>query len=176
MKDWKAIIRGLAPSLATALGGPLAGIATKAISDGLLGKGDASDEEIYKSLMSPEGLAKLKDIENAFELKMKELDVDLERIAVDNTKNARQLAKDTSITPQVILSGVFISGFFLLLWMLLASSMELDDSMKMLVSGLIGVVGTNVTLIMKFWFGGSPNDHKHMENMYNSIPGERVKK
>ena len=46
MKGWKEIIGTVAPTLATALGGPLAGVATQAISAALLGKADGSEDEI----------------------------------------------------------------------------------------------------------------------------------
>jgi hypothetical protein len=36
--DWKKIVGAVAPTLATALGGPLAGMAAAAVSDALLGK------------------------------------------------------------------------------------------------------------------------------------------
>ena len=176
MSKWKKILKGIAPTLATALGGPLAGMATKVISEKLLGKDDGGDSEIYEALMNPEGLAKLKEIEADFKTKMKSMDVDLERMAVDDRKSARSLATNTSLLPQTVITGVFVVGFFVLLWVLIFSNVELDESVKMGVSMLLGVVGTNVTLAMKFWFGGGPHDGQNHENMYRSIPGERLRK
>ena len=95
MSKWKKILKGVAPTLATALGGPLAGMATKVISEKLLGKDDGGDNEIYEALMNPEGLAKLKEIEADFKTKMKAMDVDLERMAVDDRKSARSVLQRT---------------------------------------------------------------------------------
>jgi hypothetical protein len=44
MASWKDIIRSIAPTIGTALGGPLAGTATKFIADKMLGKADATQE------------------------------------------------------------------------------------------------------------------------------------
>ena len=176
MKDWKKIIKGVAPTLATALGGPFAGMATKAIAEGLLGKSDGSDSDIYEALMNPENLHKLKKIEADFEVEMKKLDIDLERIAVDDRKSARVMATSTTLLPQVTLSAIFIGGFFALLWLLLMSNLDLNESIKGIAYTLLGVVGTNVTLAMKFWFGGSSTDQANFHNMHNSIPADKVGK
>jgi len=39
---WKGIVGTVAPALATALGGPLAGVAVRAIAEKVLGKPEAS--------------------------------------------------------------------------------------------------------------------------------------
>jgi hypothetical protein len=66
--DWKSIIKTVAPSLATALGGSLAGNATKAIANVLLGNSDASEQEIEQGIANatPEQLMKLKELDNQF--------------------------------------------------------------------------------------------------------------
>ena len=75
--DWKSIVKTVAPILATALGGPLAGAATSAISQALLGKKDGTETEIATILQtaSPETLLALKKANQDFEVKMKELDM-----------------------------------------------------------------------------------------------------
>lgn len=44
--DWKETIGAVAPIIATALGGPLAGVATKFVANKLLGDDTANIEEI----------------------------------------------------------------------------------------------------------------------------------
>lgn len=175
MKNWKEIVKGVAPTLATALGGPLAGMATKLITGGLT-NGSSKDSDILESLMSPEGLAKLKEIEADFETEMKRLDVDVYALEVKDRDSARRLAIDTSLAPHAIITFVNTVGFFVVLWYLLFSGITLDESVKMAAAALLGVLGTNVTLSMKFWFGGSPQDSQNMQNIYNAIPREQLKK
>ena len=46
--DWKSIVKVVAPTIATGLGGPLAGLATKALSEVLLGKSDGTEDEVAR--------------------------------------------------------------------------------------------------------------------------------
>ena len=89
--NWKSIVGTVAPALATALGGPLAGMATAAIAKAC-GLGDgASQEDVMAAVqnMTPEQLAALKQAEFEFKSRMKELDVDLVRIAAADRDSAK---------------------------------------------------------------------------------------
>jgi len=176
MKNWRSMVRAIAPSLATALGGPLAGMAARTISEGLLGKGDATDSEIYEALLDPGALAKLKEIESEFEIKMKELDIDLAKIEADDRGSARDLAKSTSLVPQVVISGLFIAGFFSVLLILFSGAVDLSGSTENLAYLMLGVLASGVTMVLKFWFGGSVHESKQIDNMFNSIPKASLKK
>lgn len=176
VKNWKSIVSAVAPSLGAALGGPLGGMAGKLISNGLIGNPDAADSDIATALMDPDNLLKLKTIERDFELKLKELDINIEKLAVDDRKSARDLAKTMGIEPQVILSSVFIAGFFVTLYFIFGTSVAMDDKTENLAFMLLGVLSSGVTMVLKFWFGGSMHDGKNMENIYNSIPREQLKK
>ena len=175
MSGWKSVIASVAPTVATALGGPMAGLAIKSISNKILDKDDATTAEITAALQSPENLVKMKDLELDFKKQMKELDINLEKIGADDRNSARLLATNTGTTPQVVISTVFIGGFFGALWVLFSGQVELSDSMENLAFMLLGVLASGVTMILKFWFGGTPNDAENLKNSYNSIPRERIK-
>jgi hypothetical protein len=74
------LVRTVAPSIASAVGGPLAGMATRAISEALLGKPDGTEAELTEAAAkaTPEQLLALKTAEQDFAVKMRELDIDLE--------------------------------------------------------------------------------------------------
>ncbi|MGB1191831.1 MAG: hypothetical protein ACPG3T_02815 [Pseudomonadales bacterium] len=175
MSEWKSILGGLAPTIATVMGGPAAGTAVGFITKKLLGKDGGSKEDLEKFILgaSPEDLAKIKSAEHEFKLKLKELEISESELVVKDRDSARALASSKGIEPHVWLSGIFIIGFFALLWVLFSGTIELNQSLRDPVLILVGVVGTNVTLIMKFWFGGSPNDTQHIENMYRAYPGDK---
>jgi len=61
--EWRKIVGAVAPTLATALGGPLAGMAVSAVSDALLGKPNGSEGEIAAALQAGggEALARLRE-------------------------------------------------------------------------------------------------------------------
>lgn len=77
--NWKGIVKGVAPTIATVLGGPLAGMGVKAISEAILGKPDGTETDIALALQgaTPEMLVKIKDAEHTFKEKMRKLDIDL---------------------------------------------------------------------------------------------------
>ncbi len=97
LKTFGPLLGSVAPTLATALGGPLAGLAVKSLSKALLGAEDFSEEAVMEAMAtaSPEQLAAVKKIDADFKVQMKSLDIDLERIAVDDRKSARDMQKET---------------------------------------------------------------------------------
>ena len=153
---WKDIVRKLAPTLGAALGGPMGGAATKFIADKLLGKPDANEGDVANFLLgaSPEQLAELKKIDNDFAVKMRELDIDVFKLEVEDRQGARQLF-NVNMWPQIILSIIFLIGYFTLLTLLITGNIELPDKQLTLVTALIGVITAGVTGIMQFWFGSS---------------------
>ncbi len=97
LKTFGPIIGQVAPSIASALGGPLAGTAVKYLSQAFFGHGNASAEELNDAMQnaSPDQLVSLKQIDADFKAKMAQIGVDLERIAADDRKSARDMQKET---------------------------------------------------------------------------------
>jgi hypothetical protein len=145
----------IAPSIATALGGPLAGMAVKALSNALLGHENANEAELESafSVATPEQLAAVKKIDADFAAKMKELDIDLEKIAAGDRDSARQMQtalKDW--VPKVL--AIFITfGFFgVLLWLLFFGTPNTgSDALLMMIDSL----STGWTGVLQFYYGSS---------------------
>jgi len=91
MFDWKKVVSTVAPVLGTALGGPLAGAATKFIADKFLGNPQATEDQIAETVKSasPDQLLQLKKLDQDFAIEMKKLDVDLYKIDADDRASAR---------------------------------------------------------------------------------------
>lgn len=152
---WKNIIGTVAPTLATALGGPLAGMATKALSASLLGKPESTEKEIGDAIAAagPAELLKLKELEQSFQAEMKKLDIDLEKIASDDRSSARQremAVKDK--TPAVIATVSFI-GFFGILAALMF--VDIKPGAKDALMIMLGALGGIVTSITAYYYGSS---------------------
>lgn len=173
MKNFLKILGSVAPTVATAMGGPMAGVATKFVAGALLGKENCTTKELETAILSasPEQLAKLREIDANFEVEMKRLDVDLESIAVNDRKSARELAKG-NMWPQIALSIIFIGGYFWMLYALFSGDIELTQGVRDMANILIGVLTAGIPMILRFWFGGSPQDEAHMDRIYNSVPKE----
>ena len=148
--DWKETLAAVAPTLATALGSPLAGTAVAIIGRKLLGKDDATEEDIARALGSadPTELLKLKEADQQFKKDMKALDI-------QNTQGARKLAIDTSIAPQVLLSIIYTGGYFWLMFMLISGGVTIPTDIMPMVMTLLGVLTAGQAQIMNFWFGSS---------------------
>jgi len=159
--SWKDIVSSVAPVLGTALGGPLGGMAVKAISGALLGEdepatGKALEKKIAQALNTdPEALLKLKQANNDFDVKMKGLDIDVYRLDVQDRSDARSLAKDTTLKPQIILSTIYVLGFMSVLYTVFSGSLELTGDQKDIAMYLLGILSAGLLQIMNFFFGSS---------------------
>ena len=145
----------VAPTIATALGGPLAGLAVKTISEAMFGQQDANESEVSAALMgaTPEQLQKLKETDATFKLKMKELDIDLEKISSEDRDSARKMQMETRdwIPRALAISVTF--GFFGILTWLLTKGVPPTGSETLIY--MLGALGTAWTGIVQFYFGSS---------------------
>ena len=155
LKQFGPLLGQIAPTIATALGGPLAGIAVKTLSSVLFGHENGSEEEISAAMAnaSPDQLAALKKIDADFKAHMKELDIDLERIAAGDRDSARQMQRDTRDWVPKVLAVVITLGFFgILIWMLL-NGMPKTGTEALLM--MLGALGTAWTGVVNFYYGSS---------------------
>jgi len=172
LKTFGPLLGSVAPTLATALGGPLAGMATKALSMALLGNEDGSEDDIRASLLtaSPEQLASVKKIDADFKVQMKSLDIDLEALAVDDRKSARDMQKEVKDwIPRALAISVTL-GYFGIIAYVLVSGLPLNGSEVLLM--LLGTLSAGWTGVMAFYFGSSSGSQKKDAMIYNSTPKE----
>jgi len=145
----------IAPSIATALGGPLAGVAVRSLSNALFGHEDGTEQQVSEALSSatPDQLATIKKIDADFKVRMKELDIDLERISAGDRDSARQMQRDTKDWVPKVLAIVITLGFFgILIWMLL-NGMPKTGTEALLM--MLGALGTAWTGVVNFYYGSS---------------------
>lgn len=164
------LVRTVAPSIASAVGGPLAGMATKAISEALLGKPDGSETELLQAAerATPEQLLALKKAENDFALQMRELDIDLERIAGADRDSARNREiKTKDWTPKLLAGGITVGYFGVLFYMLTHGLPTTGGSEAMLV--MLGTLGTAFGGVMAYYFGSSAGSKEKTEAMNRMV-------
>jgi membrane-bound ClpP family serine protease len=155
LKQFGPLLGQLAPSIATALGGPLAGVAVKTLSNALFGHEDGTEEQISDAMASatPDQLAAIKRIDADFKVQMKSLDIDLERIAAGDRDSARQMQAATKDWVPKVLAVVITLGFFgILIWMLL-NGMPKTGTEALLM--MLGALGTAWTGVVNFYYGSS---------------------
>lgn len=166
--DWKPLVRSIAPAIATALGGPLAGLAVNAIGAAVLGRDDASETEIAAALQGakPEDLLKLKEADNAFRLKMQELGVDLERIAAQDRDSARTREATVGGMTCPVLAFAIVGGFLVLVGWLVSNGVSKIDAASMgLVGTLVGYVSAKAEQVVAYYFGSSAGSARKTEQL-----------
>ena len=145
----------VAPSIATALGGPLAGVAVRTLSNALFGHEDASEEQVSEAISNatPDQLAAIKKIDADFKVQMKSLDIDLERIAAGDRDSARQMQKETKDPTPKILAYFITFGFFgALVWILVFG---LPQTGLEVILMMLGSLSTSWTGVVQFYYGSS---------------------
>lgn len=161
--DWRSIVGTVAPALATALGGPLAGTAAQAISQALFGRPDASEDEITAALKgaTPQALLDLKKADQEFKVEMGRLGVALEKIAADDRANARERqAKMNDWTPTV-LGAIILAGFFAVLLLMIFE--PLPPESKSALDIMLGVLGTISVAVVQYIYGSSAGSARKTE-------------
>lgn len=158
--DWKKVVGAVAPTLATALGGPLAGIAVKTIATQLLGNSEGTEEDVAAAMAGadPQTLLKLKEIDAEFKKTMIDAGVKLEEIAAGDRDSARnrEVNAHDSWTPR-ILAAVVVTGFFLCVYAILGG--HVADLKDPLIAGLIGTMvgytSAKADQVISYYFGSS---------------------
>lgn len=156
----------LAPTAATLLGSPLAGMAVSALGD-ILGLSNATKESVTEALktasLSDEQVAKLKEIDAQLKIRCKELDVKLDEIAAGDRNSARQMQITNRSLIPALLTLVTVGGFFTLLIGAAAGKWVLTGSDVMML--LLGVLARETASVYQFWFGSSSGSQAKTDMM-----------
>lgn len=156
MSDWRKIVGAVAPSLATALGGPVAGLAVAELSRSLLGRTNGSKDEVAAAIASggAEAIARVRAADQAFALRLKEMDIDLDRLHQADRASAREreVQAQDSWTPR-ILAGLVTAGFFSVLFFLLHHGKPDQGGDALLV--MLGALGGAWASVISYYFGSS---------------------
>ena len=145
----------IAPTIATALGGPLAGIAVKTLSNVLLGHENGSEDDVKAAIAtaSPDQLVALKKIDADFKAHMKELDIDLERIAAGDRDSARKMQTATKDwTPKALAFFITFGFFGALVWIMVFGIPQTGTEVLLM---MLGSLSTSWTGVVQFYYGSS---------------------
>jgi hypothetical protein len=159
----------IAPTIATCLGGPLAGLAVTAISK-LIGIAPEQVKDVIDSgKLSAEQIALIQQEEIRFKEQTLAMGLNFEKLDVEDRKSARNMqTANKSRTPD-ILSGVITFGFFgILVAMLMGYPSK--DSQPLLI--MLGSLGTAWISVVAFWFGSTNSGQKKDVMLYNSTPAK----
>ena len=168
--SWKDIIGTVAPTLATALGGPLAGMAAKAATTALFGDEVIPETDLESRIAAavstdPDALLKLKQADNEFKVKMEELGVDLEKVHAGDRANARELAAKTSLWPQISLAAAYNIGFLGVIYATFFSNVVMTVSQEKIAMYLLGILSAGLISANTFFLGSSSGSKEKTKMM-----------
>ena len=164
--DWKNVLGSIAPVLAGALGGgPIGAAAVKILADKLLGRPEASEDELIDALSSGsltgDQIVLIKQAEQSFLLEMERIDAAREQASMLDIQSARQqtvsLAQaDSNIAwAPVIISAIIVIGFFSCVVLLLLTQREWDANTTSLLNVLFGALIPAFASVYAYWLGSS---------------------
>lgn len=179
--DWKSIVKAVAPTIGTALGGPLAGLGVKALSEALLGTDTGSESEVAAAVMgaNPEQLLAMKQADQAFAVKMKELDIDLDKAFIADTSDARHVFAENKgvfrlgivilMTFAIIMIAVLWGSFELMTGGITIKDVAIVATVAGLVGTVVGYVAANAQQVVSYFFGSSRGSSDKTAAMSNAI-------
>jgi len=163
MMDW---LKQIAPTIATALGGPLAGLAVDAISKAVGIDPKDVTKTISEGKLTADQIAQIKTAELAMAARAQELGLDFEKIAVDDRKSAREMQVSTQSWIPGGMAIIVTCGFFGILIGLMTEHFKTSDALML----MLGSLGTAWTGIIAFYFGSSAGSQKKDELLHQSSP------
>lgn len=156
-----SIIGSVAPTIASAIGSPIAGLAVNTVLTAL---GVKSEGEAVKLIRTyPDALLKLKNAEIGFKLRMEELGIDLEAIHAADRDSARQREIAVKDKTPSILAYVYTAGYFFILGYIL--KMGIPENSKEIIMVLMGILSAAEIGIIQYYFGSSAGSKQKSDMM-----------
>lgn len=167
-----SILSTVAPTLATALGGPLAGVAVNSLIEALDLPSNSTKEDVLQTISnsSPETLLRLKEVESNFKVKMKELEIDILELDIQDKKSARDREVSLSDNTNRILAFLIVALYIgIQLW--LVSGHILPQEMREIVMRALGTLDAIMGMVFSYYFGsslGSKEKTNQLEKILNA--------
>jgi|TARA_R100000084_G_scaffold104733_1_gene61603 uncharacterized protein (DUF885 family) len=152
----KNLIGAVAPTIGTALGGPMGNMAANMVAEALGCEPTPKKIEQAVQEATPEQLAELKKIDTDFEIKMKELDVDLYALETKDIQDARgKFSRDwTTRIMGIATLGGFMGYIFLV------TLQPPEQNSEALINLVLGYLGGLASAVISFYFGASNGGNK----------------
>lgn len=153
----KSILGTVAPTLAAALGGPLAGMAVKSITDVLGLSSNTPEKEVYNEIINanPETLFKLKELETTFKIQMKQLEIDVLSLENNDRSSARNREINVKDNTNKYLAYIVITLYCVIQLGLVFSGIEIPSEMREIIIRAFGTLDAIIGMIFGYYFGSS---------------------
>lgn len=156
---WQDLLKTLAPTIASAVGGPAAGMAVKALAEvfGLSPDAKPSDLEamIEQGRLTPEMIASLKELELKFQNEEKERGFRYAELVVQDRKSAREA--NVAGGTQMHLFGMSVVLLVLTLGTEIAVLIKglPTGTSELVVGRVLGLLDSVALMVLAYWYGTS---------------------
>jgi len=161
--DW---LTQIAPTIATALGGPLAGMAVSAVAKAIGCPPEEVQKVISDGKLDAEQVAAIQIAELELKKQAQEMNLNFAKLANDDRKSARDMQSITrSFIPPALALGITV-GFFGILFGLMYGQIAHAPQIDI----MLGSLGTAWTGIIGFYFGSSASSQNKDSLLHQSVP------
>lgn len=170
--NWKEILSGIAPTVATALGGPLAGLAVES-----LGRSLGIEQPTIKKIedaftqgsLTAEQIMQAKQAETALKVRMRELDIAEEQLIGADRDSARNREIGVQDKTNRNLAYLVIGAFLALVGATLLGYAKVES---VLAGTLVGYLSAKAEQVLAYYFGSSKSSDRKTELLSQSTPGK----
>ena len=168
--DWKETLAKLAPTVATALGGPLAGAAVSALGD-LLGISEPTQEKIKAAIesgqLTGQQIADLKSLELKLQAEEKERGFRYAELEFKDRDSARKASVEGGT-----LNKLFWFSIWLVTTVLVSELIVLRYGIphgvpEIVVGRILGLLDSIAIQVLNFWYGTSSGSVRKTDLMVN---------
>ena len=163
--DW---LKAIAPTLATASGGPFGTMAYGLAATALGVSPEEAQKTIESGKLTSEQIASVQQAEIAIKARAQELGLDFAKLGNEDRKSARdmQMSTQSNIPPalaiMIVVAWATVQGFLL--------TNVIDASMRELIARVLGTLDGALMLVLSFYFGSSSGSQAKDTMIHNSTP------
>jgi len=163
--DW---LKTVAPTIATALGGPLAGMAVSAVAKAIGVSPDEVQSVISSGKLTAEQVASIQLAELELKKQAQSMNLDFAKLMAEDKKSARDMQIATKSWIPALLAVFVTVGFFGILLGLMTEHFKTSDALML----MLGSLATAWTGVMAFYFGSSASSQAKTELLAKSEPAK----
>ena len=168
--DWMTTLRQIAPTVASAVLGPLGGVAVAAIGN-ILGVSEATQDKIADAIktgqLTPEQVGEIKKLELQYQENEKERGFKYTELEFKDRDSARAREVGTKDNTNKILAFVVIGAFLAMVGATLLGYAKVES---VLAGTLVGYLSAKAEQVLAYYFGSSSGSASKTVLLANSTP------
>jgi hypothetical protein len=153
-------LKAIAPTVVTALGGPLAGMALAAVSKTLNIAPEEVQDVLNSNKLTAEQVASIQLAELELKKQAQSMNIDFEQLAVADRKSARDMQVATKSYLVPLLAVIIVTSFVGVVVSTLAGFSTIDSVMA---GTLIGYLSAKADQVLSFFFGSTAGSQRKTE-------------